>query len=58
VLGERLTVQMAAAFVLILGGSVLATRAARRPDSDVRGLPEPDTAAAGQYQQARSSGPD
>lgn len=58
VLGERVTAQMAIAFVLILGGSVLATRAGR-PAGDGRGSPrEPDTAVAGQYQQARPAGPD
>jgi drug/metabolite transporter (DMT)-like permease len=59
VLGERLTVQMAIAFILILGGSVLATRATRRGAGDVAGsLPEPDAAVAGQYRQARPAGPD
>jgi hypothetical protein len=59
VLGERLTVQMAIAFVLILGGSVLATRAGTRPaDGAEASAHEPDTALAGQYQQARPAGPD
>ncbi len=55
VLGERLTAQMAIAFVLILGGSVLATRAAGRrasgggPDSGR----EPDAVVAGEYRPAR-----
>ncbi len=58
VLGERLTVPMAVAFVLILGGSVLATRTAgpvRGDDSDGH---EPDAAVAGHYQSARPGGPD
>jgi drug/metabolite transporter (DMT)-like permease len=59
VLGERLTFQMAIAFVLILGGSVLATRAGTRPtDGAEAGVHEPDTALAGQYQRARPAGPD
>ena len=59
VLGERLTAQMAIAFVLILAGSVLATRAAGQPAPSGDGsLPEAGTAVAGQYQQARSAGPD
>lgn len=59
VLGERLTAQMAIAFVLILAGSVLATRAAGQPAPGGDGsLPEAGTAVAGQYQQARSAGPD
>jgi drug/metabolite transporter (DMT)-like permease len=58
VLGERLTVPMAVAFVLILGGSVLATRAAgRRALGDGDGS-QPGTAAAGQYQHARPAGRD
>ncbi len=61
VLHERLTAAMAIAFVLILGGSVLATRpsgrAVRRDDPD-RGPHEPDTAVAGHYPSARSTGPD
>jgi drug/metabolite transporter (DMT)-like permease len=60
VLGERLTVQMAIAFVLILGGSVLATRAASQrarggPDGSER---EPEIAGPAQYQHARPAGPD
>ncbi|MGB6457113.1 MAG: DMT family transporter [Streptosporangiaceae bacterium] len=59
VLGERLTAQMAIAFVLILAGSVLATRATARPAAGGDGsLPEAGAAVAGQYQQARSVGPD
>jgi drug/metabolite transporter (DMT)-like permease len=59
VLGERLTVQMAIAFVLILGGSVLATRAGTRPTAGAEaGVHKADTALAGQYQRARPAGPD
>jgi len=61
VLRERFTATMAIAFVLILGGSVLATRpaghAARRDGHD-RGPHEPDTAVAGHYRSARPAGPD
>jgi drug/metabolite transporter (DMT)-like permease len=60
VLGERLTAQMAIAFVLILGGSVLATRAtgrrARGGSDDSQH--QPDTAVPAQYQHARPAGPD
>ena len=61
VLHERLTVTMATAFVLILGGSVLATRPAgraARPDGPDRGPREPDSAVAGHYPSARPTGPD
>ena len=59
VLGERLTVQMAIAFVLILGGSVLATRAAARPARHgAESTHEPDVAVAGQYPQAQPARPD
>jgi drug/metabolite transporter (DMT)-like permease len=62
VLGERLSIQMAIAFVLILGGSVLATRAAAPSALGAEGSPrEPDTAdaaVAAQYQKARPAGPD
>jgi drug/metabolite transporter (DMT)-like permease len=62
VLGERLTIQMAIAFVLILGGSVLATRAAAPSAPGADGSPrEPDTAGAAvaaPYQKARPAGPD
>ncbi len=59
VLGERLTVPMAAAFVLILSGSVLATRAgggaaASHGESD----PDQERTAAGGYLSARSGAPD
>ncbi|MGH3302408.1 MAG: DMT family transporter [Streptosporangiaceae bacterium] len=54
VLGERVTAQMAIAFVLILGGSVLATRPAAPPADGGDGSPhQPDSAVARQYQQAR-----
>ena len=58
VLGEQLTATMAVAFVLILGGSVLATRTARRAsvsDREQRGL---DAAVASQYQSAQPGGHD
>jgi drug/metabolite transporter (DMT)-like permease len=58
VLGERLTAQMAIAFVLILGGSVLATRAARPASGGANSSRDPDRAVAGQYQRAQSAGPD
>jgi drug/metabolite transporter (DMT)-like permease len=48
ILGERLTVAMAVAFVLILTGSVLATRTGRRPEPAAAVVPGPaDTAASG-----------
>ena len=48
ILGERLTVPMAVAFVLILTGSVLATRTGRRPELTAEVAPGPaDTAASG-----------
>jgi drug/metabolite transporter (DMT)-like permease len=59
VLGERLTTPMAIAFVLILGGSVLATRTTGRtaiPDNGASR--QVDTAVAGHYQSARPGGPD
>jgi drug/metabolite transporter (DMT)-like permease len=60
VLGERLTAQMAIAFALILGGSVLATRATRQRarEGSHEARHEPATAATGQYQQARPAGRD
>jgi drug/metabolite transporter (DMT)-like permease len=60
VLGERLTVPMAIAFVLILGGSVLATRAARQRGRGTSDEAQHETAGAvaGQYQQARPAGHD
>jgi drug/metabolite transporter (DMT)-like permease len=59
VLGERLTAQMAIAFVLILGGSVLATRAAARPAQRAADSPrEPDVTVAGAYPQAQPARPD
>jgi drug/metabolite transporter (DMT)-like permease len=53
VLGERLTVAMAVAFALILGGSVLATRTGRPVAAGDGGLPEPEPAAASDYHRAR-----
>jgi drug/metabolite transporter (DMT)-like permease len=60
VLGERLTAQMAIAFALILGGSVLATRATRQraPGRDDGSQHEPETVVPAQYQHARPAGPD
>jgi drug/metabolite transporter (DMT)-like permease len=52
VLGERLTTTMAVAFVLILGGSVLATRTARTAEPDVAEPADRDEAPAGHYQSA------
>jgi drug/metabolite transporter (DMT)-like permease len=43
-LGERLTTTMAVAFVLILGGSVLATRTARRVAAPADSISEPEDA--------------
>ena len=55
VLGEQLTATMAVAFVLILSGSVLATRTARPARvSDA----DPDAAAASHYQSAQPGGRD
>ena len=48
ILGERLTLPMAVAFVLILGGSVLATRTGQRLAPTAAVVPAPaDTAASG-----------
>jgi drug/metabolite transporter (DMT)-like permease len=59
VLGERLTATMAIAFVLILGGSVLATRkAGLAADRHDKTAPEAGDVVAGQYQSARPGGPD
>lgn len=52
VLGERLTATMAVAFVLILGGSVLATRPAKMAGPGVGEPADRDEAAAGHYQSA------
>jgi drug/metabolite transporter (DMT)-like permease len=59
VLGERLTPTMAGAFVLILGGSVLATRPGR-PASSVAASDDagPEQVTAGGYQSAQSGPPD
>jgi drug/metabolite transporter (DMT)-like permease len=56
ILGERLTVAMAVAFVLILGGSVLATRTSR-PVEPVAVADTAEAAAAG-YPAARLGPPD
>jgi drug/metabolite transporter (DMT)-like permease len=53
VLGERLTAAMAVAFVLILGGSVLATRTSRQPAPNPPASAGPAEAAAGGYPAAR-----
>jgi drug/metabolite transporter (DMT)-like permease len=59
VLGERLTASMAAAFVLILGGSVLATRAGGgAAASHLESEPDQERPAAGGYLSARSGAPD
>ncbi len=58
VLGEKLTVSMAGAFVLILGGSVLATRAGGAVGSRHEDGPEQERTAAGDYLSARSGWPD
>jgi drug/metabolite transporter (DMT)-like permease len=53
VLGEQLTAAMAGAFALILGGSVLATRAGSRPASGPHADPDPERTAAAGYQSAQ-----
>jgi drug/metabolite transporter (DMT)-like permease len=53
VLGEQLTPAMAGAFVLILGGSVLATRPGRPAAAADGSRPEPERAAPDDYQSAR-----
>lgn len=58
ILGERLTVAMVAAFVLILGGSVLATRTSRAPESDGAVSSGPVDSAASGYQAAHQAAPD
>ncbi len=55
VLGEQLTASMAVAFVLILGGSVLATRAG---GGTPQAAQDRERAAAGGYLSARSETPD
>jgi drug/metabolite transporter (DMT)-like permease len=57
VLGEPLTAAIIGAFVLILGGSVLATRPARAAGRADQPELEPDRAASG-YQSARPGPPD
>ena len=58
VLGEPLTAAIIGAFVLILGGSVLATRAARPAAETSLAAPEAERAAVGGYQSARPGAPD
>jgi len=58
ILGERLTLAMAVSFVLILGGSVLATRTARPAEPVVVATPDPAEAVAGSYPAARQGPPD
>jgi drug/metabolite transporter (DMT)-like permease len=58
VLGERLTAAMAVAFVLILGGSVLATRTSRLPEPPAAVAAGPPEAAASGYRAARHGPPD
>ena len=58
ILGERLTVAMAVAFVLILGGSVLATRTSRSDEPVPVALADPVEAATASYPAARHGPPD
>ena len=58
ILGERLTIPMAVAFVLILGGSVLATRTNRPPEPTAVAVADPAEAAASSYGAARHGSPD
>jgi drug/metabolite transporter (DMT)-like permease len=61
VLGEQLTATMAIAFVLILGGSVLATRTGRAARSDAgsdAGAATPAAVPASGYQSAQPGSPD
>jgi drug/metabolite transporter (DMT)-like permease len=58
VLGERLTATMAVAFVLILGGSVLATRTSRQPSAAAPAVAGPAEAATGAYRAAQQGPPD
>jgi drug/metabolite transporter (DMT)-like permease len=58
ILGERLTAAMAVAFVLILGGSVLATRTSRSVEPVPDGLADAAEAAAASYPAARHWPPD
>lgn len=53
VLGERLTLPMAAAFILILSGSVLATRTGSPPEPAPDALPGPEQAIASGYPDAQ-----
>lgn len=58
ILGERLTIGMAVAFVLILGGSVLATRTSRPAEPSAVRAGDPAEAAVGGYRAARQGSPD
>jgi drug/metabolite transporter (DMT)-like permease len=58
ILGERLTVAMAVAFVLILGGSVLATRTSRPVEPIAVAVADTAEAAAAGYPAARLGPPD
>ena len=58
ILGERLTVPMAIAFVLILGGSVLATRTGQRPDPAAVVMPGPADTAASDFHAAQQGSHD
>jgi len=58
ILGERLTLAMAVSFVLILGGSVLATRTARPAEPVAVATADPAEAVAGSYPAARQGPPD
>jgi drug/metabolite transporter (DMT)-like permease len=58
VLGERLTVPMGIAFVLILAGSVLATRTSQRPEPGAGTAPGAADAAAGGYRAAQQGSHD
>jgi drug/metabolite transporter (DMT)-like permease len=58
ILGERLTIPMAVAFVLILGGSVLATRTNRSAEPAAVAAAVPAEAAASSYRAAQLGAPD
>ena len=57
VLSEQFTPVMGGAFVLILGGSLLATRAGRPAESDIQLPAAPQQQATGDYQSARPGAP-
>jgi len=58
VLGERLTIAMAVAFVFILGGSILATRTSRTPEPTALAADGPEEVVASSYGAARPGSPD